>query len=108
MSELVEQYLPLLEAIIRIKNPSDRRKVLTIFLKDHKLKKVLREIALNVVEKNVPLTQQQKRKLARYKSALWSLRSRKGVKQVIEQEGEGFLSILLPIVTSLIASSLDG
>lgn len=105
MATMSNQLL-LLDYIMKIRDSSDRKTVLDIFLKDNKFKKMMREIALNVVEKNVPLNDKNKRMLSKYKSALWKLKSRHSVRKVIQQEGEGFLSILLPIVGSLIASKL--
>ena len=106
MSQLIEQYLPLLEAIMRIKNTHDRRQVLQILLRDRKLKKVIREIALNVVEGNVPLTSSDRKLLQKYKSTIWKLKAKHSVQRIINQEGEGFLGILLPIIASLIGSSI--
>ena len=91
---------------MRIRDPNDRRTVLLIMLKDQKLKRALKEIALNVVERNIPLTEPQKKTLNKYKSAIWKIRSNSSVKSVIQQEGEGFIGILLPIIASLLASNV--
>lgn len=106
MSQFIQQHLPLLEAVMRIKDVNERKQVLQILLRDRKLKKVIREIALNVVEGNVPLTANEKRMLQKYKSTIWKLKAKHSVRRVVNQDGEGFLSILLPIIASLIGSSI--
>lgn len=106
MSQLIEEHLPLLEAIMRIKNVSERKQVLSILLRDKKLKKVVREIALNVVEGNVPLTEKERKMLQKYKSTIWRLKAKHSVRRVVDQDGEGFLGILLPIIASLIGSAI--
>ena len=83
MSVEIEYALPILEAVMRIRVPSDRRKVLLIMLRDNKLKAALRIVAHNVVEKKVPLTDKQKVLLRKYKSAIWKIRSKEGVSNVI-------------------------
>lgn len=98
MSQLVKEYFPLLEFISKIKSPKERKFVLLTLLKDNKLKKVLREIAKNVVEKNIPLTPKEKRMLSKYKRVIWRLKSREKVSNVINQEGAGFF---LPLFTVL-------
>lgn len=106
MASALELTLPILEAIMRIRDPNERKTVLLIMLKDHKLKRALKEIALNVVERTIPLTDKQKKLLEKYKSAIWKIKSKTSVKTVIQQEGEGFLSILLPIVASIISQNV--
>lgn len=106
MSSAIETSLPILEAIMRIRDSHERKTVLLIMLKDHKLKRALKEIALNVVERTIPLTDKQKKLLEKYKSAIWKIKTKNSVKSVIRQEGEGFLGILLPIIASLIAQNV--
>lgn len=107
MDSKMEKYLLFLDFILKIRDSKDRKIVLDILLKDNGFKKIFREIAVNVVEKNVPLNDKEKKRLAKYKSVIWKLKSRHSVRKVVTQEGEGFLSILLPIITSLLASFLN-
>ena len=100
-------YLPVLTEISKIKLKTDRSTVLRIFAKDKEFVKAIKEIAYNTVNGNIELTHPQKVKLRRYKQTLLKL-SGKGGKSEVVQSGGGFLSLLIPIVSTVLGSMLNG
>lgn len=73
--------------------------------------KTICECALNVLEGNIPLSQQQKICLRKHKNTLRRLSNKKGPlfkkRKLIIQKG-GFLNVLLPAAISLITGLLNG
>jgi hypothetical protein len=90
-----------------VKSKDDRGVVIRIFSKDKDFVKAIKEIASNTVNKNIPLTVSDKIKLKKYKSVLLDL-SYKGGKKSLVQSGGGFLPLLVPIVTTVLSSMLNG
>jgi len=94
-----------LELIAKIKNAKTRNAVLKDFSANMKIYEALREIARNVIKRNVPLNSSQKKKLRRYKKVIISLSNSKNSKRkkrkLVEQSG-GFLPILIPIITGIL------
>jgi hypothetical protein len=107
MSQNLQKYLPLFDHISQIKVRCDRRIVFAIFAKDPNFIKALQEIALNVVEGNISLNESQKKKLAHHKNVLIDLARKKG-KRTVVQSGGGFLPLLLPLVSEVLASLING
>lgn len=107
MSENLKSYLPILKVISEIKSKKDRVVVLNIFSKKPSFVKAIKEIAVNTVNKNIQLDIKQKKSLRKHKEALVKL-SNRGGKQVVLQNGGGFLPILLPIVSTILTSMLNG
>lgn len=108
MSELLKRQLTRIKVLGDIKNLKIRRLVLKEFSKDPDFCEAVREIATNVVNKNVSLGEKEKKTLKKYKKCIICLsRKHKSCKQrykVIQQTGTGiFLPVVLPIVLSAIA-----
>ena len=101
------RYLPVLTEISKIKLKADRQQVLRIFAKDKDFVKAIKEIAHNTVNGNIRLTVTHKNHLRQYKDTLLKLASKSGKKEII-QSGSGFLSLLLPIVSTVLGSMLNG
>lgn len=99
--------MPILQAIAKIKAKSDRDLVIEIFAKDKNFVKAIKEIAVNTVNKNIKLTNQVKLRLKKHKEAIVKL-ARRGGKQSLVQSGGGFLPLLIPIVTTVLSSMLNG
>ena len=87
-------------------------------LRKHLLKKIptrsvrtICECSLNVLKGNIPLTPSQKKSLAKYKTTLRKISSKKGSlstkKKYIVQDG-GFLSVLLPAAISVLTTLVNG
>lgn len=107
MSENLRKFFPILELISQIKKKSDRDQVIQIFCRDKNFVKAIKEIATNTVEGNIPLSNIDKLKLRKQKSVLIAL-SNKGGKRVIHQQGAGFLPLLIPIVSTILSSIING
>ena len=107
MSDHLIKYLPLLNVISKIRSKADRSTVLRIFAKDKEFVKAIKEIACNTVNGNIELTQPQKVKLRKYKQSLLKLAGKSGKTEVV-QSGGGFLSLLIPIVSTVLGSMLNG
>lgn len=105
MSSTLKKYLNVLQFIATIKNKKLRSGVLKEYAGFKDFYDALQEIAVNTVDKNVPLSRIQKRKLRPHKRFIMNLtkrnRSRASRKRNIVQSG-GFLPYLIPIITSLL------
>jgi hypothetical protein len=105
MSEDLRKTLRQLELISLIKRPQVRKAVLTDISCQDCYYKALREILLNTIKGNVPLSEVQKRKLRRYKSQIRAIicpkKSKKLKAKAVIQSG-GWLPILLPVITSVL------
>lgn len=107
MSAKLKKSTPLLRVLAKSK-PSVTKAV--IKAADRDLVDALCECGLNVLKGNIPLTLQQKRRLARHKLALRSLVKRGGSiqkKKVLLQKG-GFLGALLSPVLGILGGLLGG
>lgn len=107
MSVNLKNTLPILEAIARIKSREERKIVIYIFCRDKQFVKAIKEIAKNTVEGNVPLSVKDKHRLKKQKAVLTALAG-KGGKRVIKQQGAGFLPVLVPIVSAILGSIING
>ena len=109
MSSRLLSYIKYLEIISKIRNTRTRNAVLKDFAYNMQLFDALKEIAVNTINRNVPLTNAQKRKLRRHKKTIIALskplKSKNKKKKLIEQSG-GFLPILVPIVATLLGKLL--
>lgn len=111
MSINIEDYLNLLKIASMIKS----KKLRTAFLHDQYkadplLYKAIKEVMLNIVNKNVKLTDKEKKQLARYKHDILNIVKDKSVsrrKKYITQSG-GYLPIIIPAVVSLLTSLING
>lgn len=107
MSSNLQSFFPILEAISHIRLKADRDLVIRIFCKNKKFIKAMKEIAKNTVEGNIPLSAKDKQRLKKQKKVLIALAG-KGGKRTLRQTGAGFLPILIPIVSSILGSIING
>ena len=104
-----EYYMHLLQSLSLCKSLTERQNLLKIFCRDKKFVKAVKLICRNTVSKDVPLTPSQRNQLKKYASAITNISSsRYSTKQALVQSGGGFLSILLPIVASLLGGLING
>ena len=104
MSRNLKNCMHKLKVISQIKDSKIRKKVLTS-MADDCLYKALNEIAINTVNKKVPLSIGQKKKLRKYRIKIQKLAiptsNRKKRKQLVIQSG-GFLQFLIPAVAAIL------
>jgi hypothetical protein len=98
-----------LKIISKIKDSRLRKKILSE-LADDCIYKALHEIAINTVNKKVPLSTDVKKSLKKYKSHIQELTKRTSNrskrKRLVVQSG-GFLPLLIPAVASVLGSVLS-
>ena len=104
-----EYYMHLLQSLSLCKSVKERQQLLTVFCRDKKFVKVVKLICQNTISKEVPLTKDQQNKLKKYADKINKIGvSRKSTRTTIVQSGGGFISILLPVVASLIGGIING
>lgn len=108
MTNELKEKLTILQMILSL--PGRKRLEAFNVLERH-LDKAIREVVLNTLNNNIPLTDEQKQDLSKYKNDLRLLArnklSKKRKKQlIVNQHGKGipFLSILLPAALQVISS----
>ena len=104
-----DKYIELLKTIKLCKSRSERKTLLTILCRHKKFIKAMKVICINTVNQSIPLTEKQKNQLKKHASVIsYIASSRRSARNHIVQSGGGFISILLPIVASLIGSAING
>lgn len=107
MSQNLRRTIVLLEFVSKIKNKKLRYQNLQILGSNINVIKALREIAFNIVNKNVDLPIHTKRKLKNHKAVLVALskkaRSKSYRKKLVVQAG-GALPFLIPLVLNLLGT----
>jgi hypothetical protein len=109
MSDTLEKYAPFLRELQRASNDRVRRAMLRENMDDEFIHCVT-ECATNVLKGKVPLTSDQKKKLARRKHSLREISSKKTSykrKRDIIQSG-GFIGALLTPIISILGGLLGG
>lgn len=110
---LITRYLPTLQLICKIKNVKKREQVLKEFCQDPHFCSVIRQIAKNTLRKEsiLPIKGKMIQRLKKHSSVIKGLaRKKKGYRKLAVQSG-GFLPIVIPLITSIIAEiirSKDG
>ena len=103
VADTLRKHLLVLEFIFSIKNQTDREQTLLIALKNHEIKKTIKEIVENYLEQTYEITDPDTRnQLRKHKEAMIKIHQRRSVKETLMQDGYGFLPILIPIVTALL------
>jgi hypothetical protein len=105
MSENLKNMFVPLKLLSQIKNKDIRKNATCDFCKNENLYKAIKEIALNIVNKNIPLTNKDKKKLKKYKKDIYLLSKQKFKskrKQKVLQQTGGFLPILIPLVATIL------
>lgn len=105
MSSNLKKCLAELQLVAKIKDKKRQAALLRELARNNCFEKSIHEIAVNTVNKNIPLTTIQKKKLRKYKTVITKLscKDKSERKKVIPQIG-GALNVLLPIVASILAS----
>src|SRR5258708_39696140 len=106
MSNNLKNCMQQLQVIAKIKDSELRKKVLKNFADDC-LYKALNEIALNTVNKKVPLSAKDKKSLHKHSIKIKKLacftKDKKKRKRLVVQSG-GILPILIPTIASILTS----
>lgn len=103
MADNLRKYLHVLDFILRITNQADREQMLLIALKNHDIKKVIKEIVENYLKQTYEITDPNRRhQLRQYKEAMMKIHQRRSVQETLMQDGYGFLPILIPLVFELL------
>lgn len=106
VSKNLRKCLPLLETLSSIRDPKKRREFLRVF--EINLQRAIREISYNLLKGNITLTDEEKKKLKRYKSMLRLLADgktkRTRFRKLVSQTGRGFLPALIPLIVSAISA----
>jgi len=109
MSSNLQLCMEKLKIISKIRDVRLRKRILSE-IADDCLYKALHEIAINTVNRKVPLSRPAKISLRKYKSHIQSLtrdtNNKKQRKRLVVQSG-GFLPILIPAVASVLGSVLS-
>jgi len=108
MSRNLCECMQFLQFLSSVKNSELRGKILLEKSRDEQYLRALKEIALNVVQRNLPLDKAQKVKLQRHSRSLkrlasMDLKSRRRKQKLTKQVG-GFSPILIPSLVSVLAS----
>lgn len=110
MSENLKKQLPRMKFICEMRSLQQRVQLLKAFSKDEMFCKAVREICRNAVEKRIPFTDENRRKLLRYRKVIMSLAQKKRTKMkrhqrgLIHQTGTGiFLPIVIPLVAEIVS-----
>lgn len=104
-----EKYMELIKSIELCRNRQERTFLLTILCRHQKFIKAMKLICKNIVNQSIPLTDKQKNQIKKHASVIFYVaKSRRSARKSIVQSGGGFISILLPIVASLIGSAING
>lgn len=108
VSHNLKKCLPLLQALSSIKDGDKRRVFLKAF--EANLHRAIKEICFNLLNGNLTLSADEKKRLGRFKKILRVLADAKTRKlqfrKAVTQTGRGFLPALIPIVVSAISSML--
>lgn len=109
MSENLKKCLSEIASAVAIKDKHKRSKVLASLSVQDCFFLALKEIAVNTVEKRIPLSASQKRRLKPYGRSIVKLsglnKASKQRRSVVSQSG-GWLLPLLPTVISLLTSAI--
>ena len=107
ISRNLKNYFILLQAISKIKNISQRKKLLESLKENNEVFRAIQEIVLNSDRGNIPFGDAEKAKLRRYRRILKQIvkprLSKKNRKKLVTQCG-GFLPLLLPAAASTLAT----
>lgn len=108
MSNLLRKQMPLIQAICK-SNPTTKRKLLSTLSDNKDFYSAVSEICLNICKGNVKLSSKIKNQLKPYKSCIINFAGKTKCvqkrKKLIKQSG-GFLSIVLPIIASVLTDIL--
>ena len=102
-----EHYIAQLNSILYCQDKQEREVLLCILCRDKNFIKLLKMVCRNTLNESVPLTKQQKHEIKNYAAVIDAISKTSDPKKEVLQNGSGFLSLLIPIVTSLIGSAIN-
>lgn len=106
-SKTLKKTLGGLNRIINEENPRRRAQLLERAAEHEDVLKTIREISKNVVLKNVPLTNRQKKSLIKNSKCIVGCSKMKGCcpkSTILVKQSGGWLQVVLPIIASLLAN----
>lgn len=104
-----DYYWGQLNLILQCKSPQARKLAIAAAYQDKKFIKALKMICKNTINQGLDLTEKQKNQLKKHAAAIsFIAESRTNGKRKVIQNGGGFLSILIPLVASLVGSAING
>jgi hypothetical protein len=110
-SQNLRKCLRKLELIVSVRDIKLRQKLLEDVSCNNAIFKAIKEILLNTVNSNVPLSKTQKNKLKKYEKIMRKLAcckyGNKGSKKKLVMQSGGFLPILIPSVIALLTGLLN-
>ena len=110
MSHNLQTCLKELKLVMTIKDKRKRLIVLSYLAHRKCIYMALREIAMNIIKQNIPLSKRQSNKLSPYAKVIKSLadgvKSKRIKRQLVVQSG-GFLPWLIPIIGTAITTAID-
>lgn len=105
MSKNLHNCINELQLVAKMKSKVAQRKLLKRLAKENCFYNAIKEIAVNVANRNIPLNDDFKKKIRKHRHIITSLAKpskRKKIKAVVQSGGA--LSLLVPLVTALITS----
>ena len=110
MSHNLQTCLKELKLVMKINDKKNRLIVLNFLSHKKCIYMALREIAMNIIKQNIPLTKRQTTRLSPYAKVIKSLsdgaKSKRAKRKLVIQSG-GFLPWLIPIIGTAITSAID-
>lgn len=107
-SQNLKNCIPLLNTLSKIRDARKRRNFLSLF--ETNLRRALQEVCYNLLEGNIKLADDEKKRLRRFRRALHELADPKTKKQrfrkVVVQSGRGLIPGLIALVSSIVANAL--
>lgn len=100
MSKCVKLSLSIFKLLCEIKNKRIRTYIIKHFLDCKTFQIAIREIAVNLTRRNIPLKKSDKQKLKKYRKAIYLLansRKKSSIKKNSLQVG-GFMSVVAPLL----------
>ena len=112
MSTNLRKNFDKLELISNIKTPKARQVLLKHFGQDRCFCKAVREVVKNTLKRNIKLSNRDKKKLVKHRTLLLGIAKKRknyrNTQRLVQQSGTAFfLSILIPLVASLIGDLLS-
>ena len=104
-----DRYIAFLELVASCKDIKERRVVLNALCRHKKFIKAIKMICRNTVNQTLNLSDKQKNQLKKHAKVIeYVAKSSNSGRKTIVQNGGGFVSVLLPIVASLIGAAING
>ena len=106
MSDNLKKCIEELKLVMKIKDKTKRNIILEYLSQKDEIYNALREIAVNIMKKNIKLNKNQLKRLGRHGNTIIDLNDgvkRKQRKRIVQQSG-GFLPWLLPVVATVLGS----